>query len=95
MWFKQYHNTREKHYHVMKIHLLSPFLFGLVYTEDKVSECVNKGLSKKSRMQANLTTIRSGFLFRLCLHRQFLVEIFNRGARNPFIVAMGSNTNNN
>ncbi|XP_020602338.1 E3 ubiquitin-protein ligase TTC3-like [Orbicella faveolata] len=35
MWYKMSKDEREKHIHVMRVYLLSPFLFGQVYQEDK------------------------------------------------------------
>ena len=36
MWYKMSKDEREKHIHVMRVYLLSPFLFGQVCQEDKV-----------------------------------------------------------
>ena len=41
MWYKLSKDEKEKHIHVMKVYLLSPFLFGEVYQEDKV---IHKGV---------------------------------------------------
>ena len=39
MWYKMSKDEREKHIHVMRVYLLSPFLFGQVYQDDKVRIC--------------------------------------------------------
>ena len=36
IWYKMSKDEREKHIHVMRVYLLSPFLFGQVCQEDKV-----------------------------------------------------------
>ena len=36
MWYKMSKDEREQHIHVMRVYLLSPFLFGQVYQDDKV-----------------------------------------------------------
>ena len=50
MWYRLSKDEKEKHIHVMKIYLLSPFLFGqVVNQEDKVmyqpvkEQCSGKG----------------------------------------------------
>ena len=40
MWYKMSKDEREKHIRVMRVYLLSPFLFGQVCQEDKVRNTV-------------------------------------------------------
>ena len=47
MWYKLSKDEKERHIRVMRIYLLSPFLFGQVYQEDKVRDyceiCLTQG----------------------------------------------------
>ena len=40
IWYKLKKDDKEKHIHVMKVYLLSPFLFGIVHQDDKVNKFI-------------------------------------------------------
>ena len=53
IWYKLKKDDKEKHIHVMKVYLLSPFLFGIVHQDDKV----NKFIPKKIHCKISLISI--------------------------------------
>ena len=53
IWYKLKKEDKEKHIHVMKVYLLSPFLFGIVHQDDKV----NKFIPMKSHCKISLISI--------------------------------------
>ena len=58
MWYKLSKDEKEKHIHVMRVYLLSPFLFGQVYQDDKVGiQCLIDTLHKWCRNLNNNTYV--------------------------------------
>ena len=53
IWYKLKKEDKEKHIHVMKVYLLSPFLFGIVHQDDKV----NKFIPMKIHCKISLVSI--------------------------------------